>query len=290
MKTDDLFQEITDRLIGQMESGIAPWNKPWNSALAGFEPSLPHNIAGRAYRGANVFWLMMVAQARGYESPVWLTFKQAQETGGSVRKGEKGTAVFFWHFDRKLNEETGKTEQTCWAKAYTVFNIAQCDGVKAPQAKPRTQAETVAEADALICATGAIIKHGGDAACYIPSLDIVRLPDREAFASVDGYYGTAFHELGHWTGSEKRLNRQFGKRFGDDAYAFEELVAELTAAFVNGALGLANPARTDHAAYLKHWMKILKADRRAFITAAGKAQAAADFILKAQTEEVAEAA
>jgi antirestriction protein ArdC len=291
MKTDELFQEITDRLLAQMEAGVRPWCKPWSAAKAGFEPTLPHNIAGRSYRGANVFWLMMVADAKGYESPVWLTFNQAVDAGGSVRKGEKGTAVYFWNFQKRENKETGKVEQVVWAKAYTVFNIAQCDGVKMPEAQaPRAHAEVIQSAEDMIAATDATIRHGGDVACYVPSLDIVRLPAREAFAAIDGYYATAFHELGHWTGAKHRLDRQFGKRFGDDAYAFEELVAELTAAFVTGALGLANPAREDHAAYLANWIKVLKDDKRAFITAAGKAQAAADFILNAKAVELEQAA
>ena len=285
MKTDQLFQSITDRIVAQMEAGVSPWAKPWTASKAGYEPTLPHNIAGRAYRGANVAWLWATAEAMGYDRPIWMTYNQAVEAGGSVRKGEKGTHVFFWNFKKIADEKTGEERQSCFAKAYCVFNIAQVDGVEAPAPIVRTQGEVIQIAEDTMARTGAAIRHGGDMACYVPSVDMVRLPFRDAFNSLDAYYGTAFHELGHWTGAKSRLDRQFGKRFGDDAYAFEELVAEMTAAFMAGALGLASEPREDHAAYLSHWIRILKGDPRAFITAAGKAQAAADFILKCGADE-----
>lgn len=283
MKTDELFAQITDALLVKMEAGIIPWHKPWTAAT-----SSPHNLSGRTYRGANSFWLDLLREMKGYSAPVWLTFNQAKAAGGSIKKGEKGTAVFFWSFSEKKNESTGKVEKLVWAKAYTVFNIDQTEDVEIAKVDPLAQPSVFERNDAaddLIAATGAIIKHGGDRACYIPSADIIKLPVKEAFESADAYYGTAFHEIGHWTGAEKRLNRAFGKRFGDDAYAVEELVAELTASFVCAALGFDNPARDDHAAYLQGWIKVLKGDKKAFITAAGKAQAAADFILKAKAEE-----
>jgi antirestriction protein ArdC len=281
MKTDELFQTITDRIIAQMEAGVRPWAKPWSDCSVGADYSLPHNLSGRPYRGANMFWLAMAQSARGYDSPVWMTFNQAKAAGGSVKKGERGTPVFFWKFDEKIDPKTNKKTKTVWAKGYTVFNLAQVEGVKVPKRRERTAAERHAEAEALMDATGAKISYGGNRACFIPALDMVQLPVREAFKAPDFFYATAFHEIGHWTGHESRLDRQFGKRFGDQAYAFEELVAELTAAFVTGHLGLANPEREDHAAYLQNWLDVLKDDPKAFITAAGKAQAAADYILKA---------
>tara|TARA_R110000868_G_scaffold140583_1_gene356353 strand:+ start:16908 stop:17774 length:867 start_codon:yes stop_codon:yes gene_type:complete len=288
MKTDELFAQITDALLVKIEAGVLPWHKPWTA-----ETALPHNLSGRTYRGANSFWLSLLQDAKGYSQPVWLTFNQAKAAGGVVKKGEKGTAVFFWSFTDKKNEATGKVEKLVWAKAYTVFNLDQCEGVEHkaanPLARPTIFERNVA-ADDLIAATGAVIKHGGDRACYVPSTDVICLPHKESFSQSDSYYSTAFHEIAHWTGSEKRLKRTFGKRFGDEAYAVEELVAELTASFVCAALGFDNPARDDHAAYLQGWIKVLKNDKKAFITAAGKAQKAADLILQAQAEEVALAA
>lgn len=197
-------------------------------------------------------------------------------------KGEKGTPVFFWKFTTYEDEKTGEKKQSVTVRTYYVFNIAQCEGVKTPKAPvPRTEPERIAAAEALLAATGANVQFGGSQAYYAPGPDVVVLPPRAAFKSVDGFYSTAFHEVGHWTGHPSRLNREFGKRFGDDAYAFEELVAELTTALVCASEGFVNEDRPDHAAYLKHWLGILKGDNRAFITAAGAAQKAADFILSA---------
>ena len=288
MKTDELFAQITDALLVKIEAGVLPWHKPWTA-----ETALPHNLSGRVYRGANSFWLSLLQSTKGYSQPIWLTYNQAAAAGGSVKKGEKGTAVFFWSFTDKKNEATGKVEKLVWAKAYTVFNLDQCEGVEHkaadPLARPTIFERNVA-ADDLIAATGAVIKHGGGYAFYVPSTDVICLPHKESFNQSDSYYSTAFHEIAHWTGSEKRLKRTFGKRFGDDAYAVEELVAELTASFVCAALGFDNPARDDHAAYLQGWIKVLKDDKKAFITAAGQAQKAADLILQAKAEEVALAA
>ncbi len=286
MKSAELFAQITDRIAAQIDAGVAPWRKPWTATSGG----PPRNLSGRVYRGANSFWLALAADAYGYgyASPVWLTFNQAKAAGGSVRKGEKGQFVFFWSFSEKVDEETGRPKKVVWAKVYTVFNIAQCDGVTIPDAPVRTEIERHAGADAIIAATGATIRHGGDRAFYHPSSDVVCVPRAENFKDRDAYYAIVFHEIGHWTGAKTRLDREFGKRFGDDAYAFEELVAELTAAFVCGAVGISNPDREDHAAYLGQWSRILKSDPKAFITAAGKAQAAADFILSAGAREDAE--
>jgi antirestriction protein ArdC len=242
---------------------------------------IPHNLkSGKAYRGANVFWLWLAQEANGYDSAAWLTYKQAAEMGGNVRKGEKGTPVFFWSKWEKEDKATGKKEAGMFAKAYTVFNVAQCEGIELPAPAERIpEGERMAAAEALIAATGAKIVHGGTRAFYQPSGDLIRLPVFEDFANADGYYCTAFHEIGHWTGAEHRLNRTFGKRFGDDAYAFEELVAELTAAFVCGSQGFASVERDDHAAYLANWIRVLRNDSGAFVTAASAAQKAADYIL-----------
>jgi antirestriction protein ArdC len=297
MKTD-VFQQITDAIAAQLEAGVRPWAKPWREGITRPD-TWPRNVRGRAYRGANVFWLQIAQQAHGYEAPVWLTFKQALERGGCVRKGEKGTPVFFWKFEERPDPVTGKLKRMCWAKTYTVFNVAQCDGVTVPARQLKPMGERVAEAEALAEATGAQIGWGGNKAFYSPGFDSVQMPPREAFKSADDLYGTLFHELGHWTGHASRLDRDLTKgRFGDPDYAFEELVAELTSAFVCGSQGFAAPAREDHAAYIGHWLKVLRHDPRAFVTAASNAQKAADFLLafadsaedELEPEEVAQAA
>lgn len=278
MTNTDVFQQITDSIVSQLETGVRPWAKPWREGV-GFE-GYPRNLNGRPYRGANVFWLQMRADSHGYTAPVWATFNQVKAAGGSVRKGEKGTLVFFWKFDKKRDEKTGELKNTVMVRTYVVFNVAgQCEGVTVPEQRAKPMAERVADAEALATATGARIGWGGNKAFYSPAFDSVQMPPREAFKSADGLYGTLFHELGHWTGHDSRLKRDFTGRFGSEAYAFEELVAELTAAYVCGASGFYAAPREDHAAYLASWLKVLKGDKRAFITAASQAQKAADFIL-----------
>ncbi len=295
----DVFAEISNAIALKLEQGVRPWAKPWKDGMSP-DPYLPHNaITGKAYRGANVFHLMIMQQAHGYESSAWLTFNQAKDHGGHVKKGEKSTAVFFWHFGTRTDQETGEEKQSVTVRMYFVFNIAQTENVKLPERRkvqtPLTPAERNAKAESMIAATGARIKHGGDVACFVPSQDIVCMPIAEAFKGSDDYYSTMFHELGHWTGHESRLNRTFGARFGDDAYAFEELVAELTSAFICGANGFASVARDDHAAYIGNWIKRIKDDPKAFIKAASEAQKAADLIMPkaeedSEKEEMAEAA
>jgi antirestriction protein ArdC len=275
---NDVFQQIADGIAAQLEQGVRPWAKPWREGMARPD-NWPRNIRGRSYRGANVFWLQLRQQQQGYEAAVWLTFKQALEQGGCVRKGERGTPVFFWKFEDKRDPKTGKVKRTCWAKTYTVFNVAQCDGVTVPERKLAPMQERVAAADDLIEATNAVINYGGNKAFYVPTFDQIQMPPREAFKSADDLYGTLFHELGHWTGHASRLDRTLQNKFGDSGYAFEELVAELTAAFVCGSQGFYAAPRDDHAAYIGSWLKAIKDDPRAFVTAASKAQKAADFLL-----------
>jgi antirestriction protein ArdC len=295
----DLFQEITDLITAQLDNGVMPWVKPWREGAAAVgSATMPHNVKGRPYRGANAFWLDLIGTSKGYAQPVWLTFNQAREMGGSVRKGEKGTAVFFWKFDKKPDPANpGKLKDSVMVRQYIVFNLDQCEGLTVAEPKARTLQERVEAAEALAEATGAVISYGGARAFYSPHFDSVQMPDRGSFKSADGLYGTLFHELGHWTGHDSRLKRDFKGRFGSEAYAFEELVAELTAAFICGSQGFTALARPDHASYIDSWLKVLKGDKRAFITAASQAQKAADFILASQAaadesepDEVAEAA
>lgn len=286
MKADELFQKIATDLAAKLEQGVRPWAKPWDAQPSPMD--LPHNVTtGKAYRGANVFWLWMAQASGGYETAQWLTYKQAAAMGGNVRKGEKGTPAFYWAVKKGENAKGEETTRML-PVSFTVFNVAQCENLPAAEpVAPVAVADRNAAAEALLNASGARIQHGGNRAYFVPSQDFIQLPAFEAFRGADDYYSTAFHELGHWTGHESRLAREFGKRFGDDAYAFEELVAELTAAFVCGSQGFAAIARDDHAAYLASWIRVLKDDAKAFVSAASAAQKAADLILSAGAEQAA---
>lgn len=278
----DIYQEVTTRILAELENGTAPWVKPW-SAKAYRGGAFAHNaVSKRQYSGVNVVLLWMARDAGSYASNKWLTFKQAQEAGGNVRKGERGTMVVFVSQIEKEDEETGKTVRIPFLKKYTVFNVEQCDGLSdrltdATLPEPVNGDNRAELADLFIAATGADFKEiGGDRAYYQPSTDAVRMPKFQQFRSADHFYATGFHELGHWTGHESRLARDFSGRFGSRAYAAEELVAELTAAFLCAEFGFDGDLR--HAAYLDSWISLLKDDSRAFVTAVSKAQQAADYL------------
>lgn len=281
---NNLYQNVTARILSELETGTAPWVKPW-SATPG--KNIPHNAAtNRPYSGCNVI-LLWLSQGR-FAAPRFLTFKQALDLGGNVKKGEHGFTVFFVKpmTGKKTKDESGEDQQGkafTMLKAYTVFNVDQCENLPAKiltpsEIKPRNSDERDATIDEFIAATGADFRDdvGGDRAYFSPSQDFVALPAFAAFKSAANYYATAFHELGHWTGSAKRLDRQFGKRFGDRAYAAEELVAELTAAFLCAEFSIDGELR--HAGYIQNWIELLKDDPRAFFTAASAAQKAADYM------------
>jgi antirestriction protein ArdC len=289
-----LYSDVTARIVAELEKGAAPWIKPW-SATPG--KNIPHNAAtGNAYSGCNVILLWM-AQGE-FTSPRWLTYKQAQELGGHVRKGEKSRATVVKVLNLEAKPKDGETEGDRFTtiKAYAVFNVDQCEGLpetilNPEPIAPRHDDERDATIDEFIAATGADFRDdvGGDRAYYSPSTDFIAMPAFAAFKSASNYYATAFHELAHWTGSAKRLDRQFGKRFGDRAYAAEELVAELASAFLCAEFNLDGELR--HAGYIQNWIALLKDDPRAFFTAASKAQAAAQFMRdKALAEPLALAA
>lgn len=277
---NNLYQNVTARILAELETGSAPWVKPW-SATPG--KNIPHNAAtNRPYSGCNVI-LLWLSQGR-FAAPRFLTFKQAKDLGGNVKKGEHGFTVFFVKpmVEKKADGEEGGKAFTM-LRAYTVFNVDQCENLPAKilapsEIKPRNSDERDATIDEFIKATGADFRAdvGGDRAYYSPSTDFVAMPAFAAFKSAATYYATAFHELGHWTGSAKRLNREFGKRFGDRAYAAEELVAELTAAFLCAEFSIDGELR--HAGYIVNWIALLKDDARAFFTAASAAQKAADYL------------
>lgn len=281
MKTD-LYQQVTNKILTELEAGAAPWVKPWSSA--GYADSMPANASsGRAYSGINIVLLWMAQDEHKFTSNRWLTFKQALDLGGHVRKGEKGSTVVYVNaIEREEDVENGETEmrRIPFLKRFTVFNVAQCEGLPADigarKAEPINNDTRAELADEFISATGARITEGTGQAYYRPGEDDISLPSFEAFKSADHYYATTFHEIGHWTGHKRRLDRDLKGRFGTKAYAAEELIAEITSAFLCAEFSFDGDLR--HAGYIDHWIEILKADSRAFFTAAAKAQKAADYL------------
>jgi len=289
----DVYTRVTDRIISDLEQGVRTWLKPWNAEHAAGRISQPLRHNGTPYRGINILLLWGEACAKGYAAPIWMTYKQAQELGGQVRKGEHGSLVVYANtITRTEKNDAGEDieHEIPFMKGYTVFNIEQVDGLPAhyyaQPANPLPLAERIENADRFMTNTGATIHHGGNQAYYAPARDAIQLPPFEAFKDKESYYATALHELTHWTKHEKRLDRDFGRqKFGDAGYAREELVAELGAAFLCAALGITPEIREDHAAYLGHWLKVLKEDKRAIFSAAAHAQRAADYLDGLQQKE-----
>lgn len=286
---EDVYSRVTNRILADLEQGVRPWLKPWSADHAADRlPSLPLRHNGTPYRGMNILLLWGEAMAKGYTRNIWMTFKQAEELGAHVRKGEHGALVVYANsISRTETDEKGEEHEReiPFMKGYTVFNVEQIDGLPdrfyeptAPRDAERTL-ELIEEAEAFFAMTGATFRHGGNRAFYAPAADFIQLPPAEAFRDAESYTATKAHELVHWTGHESRMAREFGKRFGDNAYAFEELVAELGAAFLCAELGITPEPREDHAAYLAHWLDVLKGDKRAIFSAASHAQRAADFLL-----------
>lgn len=292
----DTYQVITDAILKAL-ANCGPCERPW----IGPSFTMPCNaVSGHEYRGTNVIMLWSAAQEAGYDSNRWATFKQWSQKGATVRKGEKGTPIIWFKMLERKAEDAGddaEERRIPCARLSWVFNVAQVDGFDeaAPEIPTTDPVEPVEIADALIKASGARITHEGYRAFYRPSTDEIILPPRELFTGTstssptEAYYGVALHELTHWTGHPNRCAREFGKRFGDDAYAFEELVAELGAAFLSAKTGVAIEPRPDHAKYLASWIQVLKDDRKAFVTAASKAAEASEYLL-ANLEPLAEAA
>lgn len=282
----DIYSRITNQIVSALEQGVKPWTQPWNAAHAAGNVSRPLRFNFESYSGINVLTLWCSAMERHYAAPIWMTFKQARALDACVRKGEKGSPVVYANtIIRTGEDDNGDDEERAipFLKAYTVFNVEQIDGLPdhyyaRSNAAPNPD-ERIESAEQLFAATGAEIRHGGNSAFYTPSLDFIQMPDFEAFRSAEGYYATLAHESTHWTRHESRLDRDFGrKRFGDEGYAREELVAELGAAFLCADLGLKLEDREDHAAYIGSWLKVLKNDKRAIFTAAAHAQKAADYL------------
>jgi antirestriction protein ArdC len=267
------YERITERIVSLLEQGTVPWHKPWT-----VKTGLPRNlISKKPYRGINVFLLM----AMSYESPHWLTFRQAIQLGGNVKKGEKSCPVVFWKRMKNEDGESDEPKKAPLLRLYHVFNTAQCEGLKdapgeiqMPVTKP---AEIVAGMP-----QPPVVKHGMVQAFYSPTDDCVGMPERERFDGEAGYFATLFHELIHATGSEKRLNRaSIAERngFGSDPYCKEELIAELGSAFLCGYADIVDRTIDNSAAYLEGWLKQFQNDRTLIVSAAAQAQKAADFIL-----------
>ena len=292
----DIYQRITDRIAAAIEAGAGTWQMPWHPGADGAAPRLPANAAtGKPYRGVNTVVLWATAQAEGYPSAVWATYRQWAELGAQVRKGEQSSPVVFWKINGPDEGEDGGTggggdggaagedgadgcRPRVFARGYSVFNAAQVDGYAAPALPMLPEPERIGHAEAFFAALGADIRHGGNRACYVPSLDQIRMPPFPAFRDAVAYYATLAHEATHLTGHPSRCSRDLLGRFGEEAYAAEELVAELGAAFICADLALAPEPRPDHAAYAASWLKVLRGDKRAIFTAAAKAQQAADWM------------
>lgn len=272
------YAEITNRIVQALEAGTVPWVRPWTST-AGSSGAPRNGASGHRYKGTNV----LLTGMSGFGDSRWYSYQQAQGLGGQVRRGEKGTKIIFWQFIDKVDEDGQETnlvhKRVPILKTYSVFNYEQIDWANGSETndeviEPAVGFEAAAE---LLASSGATVRHGGSMAAYSPTLDTIRLPTPEAFTDISNYWATGLHELVHWTGHQSRLDRRVMNRFGSEAYAFEELVAELGAAFLCSNLGIGG--HLQHAEYITNWLTILKGDKHAIFTASRLATQAADFLV-----------
>lgn len=277
----DIYVTITTNIIETMTSGTGKFKMPWHTADN--RASLPTNASTEAsYRGINILALWAEAIARNYPFGLWASYRQWQKVGAQVRKGERGTTIVFY---KKIEDETDETERPRHIlTASRVFNVAQVEGWIPPDVPRIPEFEIDKRVEAFTEAIGAKVRHGFATACYRLDLDDIEMPSAAWFVGTatsspsQSYHAVRLHETIHWSGAPHRLNRQFGQRFGDQAYAFEELVAELGAAFLCAIFGIANEPRPDHAAYLSAWLKVLRDDRKAIFAAASQAQQAVEYL------------
>lgn len=273
----DFYQEVTNKIIDALEQGVKPWQCPWREDVVA---GLPLNFSTHnKYRGMNIMLLWMSTQLNGYGSAQWLTFKQAVANGGKVRKGEKGTRIFFYKMVEK--EQDGKKEEYPMLKTYVVFNLDQIEGIEvvSDELTEEVSAEdvdTLDEVESFLHATGADIHYGGQKAYFRPSTDEIVIPDRYRFSETADLYATILHELTHWTGHKSRLNRESKGGFGSKDYAFEELVAELGSAFLMADLGI--KGEVQHESYIASWLQALKSDKRYIFKAATLATKAHEYL------------
>lgn len=298
----DIAQAVTDQIVAALEKGVAPWVRPWAAAGSAGPSGTPRNAAtGHRYRGINVLLLWLSASENGFSSDLWITAKQAEDCRGHVKPGAIATRIVLAMPRVKVvgrDEETGEdvTRRTVMLREFWVYNLDQVEGVDAKRLKLRPAAAPAAmsnphsrraDVDAFISGTGARISHGGSGASYSPSTDTIRMPAFETFRTASDYYATALHELTHWTGHASRDGRfkSVAIRFGSNAYAAEELIAEMGAAILCAELGV--EGQLQHAEYIGAWVKVLRGDKHAVFTAATKAQKALDWLNAAGAEEVA---
>jgi len=292
--TLDIYQAVTDRIIELLEQGTVPWKHPIKSSQGtGLMPTNLHSQ--REYRGINVFLLAVTAWAEGYESPYWLTFKQAREKDGHVRKGEKGTLVIFWKQYNTNDKQTGEPVKIPVLRHYTVFNSEQCEGVDVNTGDREGDTSEVGVFEPIEACAGIVegyaggpgIKHRGSRACYKPMSDTVCIAEPEKFDTPESYYSTLFHELVHSTGHRSRLDRGLDrepKPFGSVDYSKEELIAEMGAAFLAAAAGIGVQTIAQSAAYIDGWRKKLGSDKKLVLQAAGAGQRAVDLITGVKIE------
>lgn len=289
MNAADVMTEVVDRLVAAIEAGADGWQMPWrNLGVTGW----PTNAAtGNRYSGANFIALHFATVERGWPTARWATFKQWQSLGAQVRRGEHGTRGIVWKIaerattdttgddDSERDDDTTTRRRMAWARTFTVFNAAQVDNDPNPPAPVELDPlDRDARAEAFFAAIPAVVRWGIGNPCYRHGSDDIAMPAFDAFHTTANAYATLAHELTHWTGHPTRLARTYGRRFGDDAYAAEELVADLGAAFVCALVGIDTVARTDHAAYLAHWCRMLRAQPAILWTIAAKSQAATDWL------------
>ena len=291
----DVYARITDKILADLEQGVRPWFRPWSADHAAGKITRPLRHNGIPYKGINVIMLWSASMLKGYACPLWLTFKQALELGGNVRKGETGELVVYADRITRTETDTKGDEverEIPFLKGYTVFNAEQCDGLPAhyyAKAEPPalTPLQRIEEADRFFASIGADIRHGGTRAFYAEGPDYVQIPPFETFRDAESHAATLAHELIHWTKHDKRLARDMGRvKWGDEGYAREELVAELGSAFLCADLGITPDVREDHAAYIASWLKVLKDDKRLIVSAASHAQRATDYLHGLQPHQV----
>lgn len=293
----DVFTSITAKIMSAIECGAREFVMPWHGGV--LSPSLPVNAStDKPYRGVNVVALWVDAVVKRYISGYWASYKQWQDLGAQVRKGERGSVIVFYKKLDQSEEQSRSGEDTedetnrlrFVARASYVFNSEQVDGWELPTREAKSAVVINEEIAEFIKAIGADVRHGSHMAVYRRSGDYIELPSPDQFigsptsSPTEAYHAVLLHELTHWTGAEHRLNREFGKRFGDKAYAFEELVAELGAAFLCSAFRITNEPRPDHAAYVASWLDILHRDTKAVFAAASKAQEAIQFLMQLANE------
>ncbi len=287
--TPNVYARITSRIVSALERGIRPWVQPWSANHPAGPISRPLRHNGTPYCGVNVLALWCTAFERGYVAPIWMTFRQALDLSAHVRKGESGTLVVYANSFKvagstEVDDEGEEAEREVrYLKGYTVFNVEQIDGLPAQYTTQVTASEpngsvAIASAQRLATATQASIRHGGAHVFYDPRADAIHMPPFEAFRDAESHAAVLLHELTHWTAHPSRLARDLANRFGDAAYAAEELVAELGAAFLCADLGITLEPREDHASYISVWLKVLRGDQRAIFAAASQAQRAAQFL------------